>query len=132
MTTSTNDQAEFKAAVEEACARFAANFARRDAEALVQDYYAPAPLMLAPDQPLQKGKDALKAVFASMWASGVTNAHLAPVELSCSGDVGYEIGNASLTAAGAADPLALRYLVVWRRVDGAWKAEVDMFTAGKV
>ncbi len=130
MTTSAAELEEFKRAVSAACATFSANFQRGDAAAVVRDYYTADASMIAPDAPRQKGPEALAAVLNSMMESGMKRATLIPVDLHCEGDLGYEIGNAQLFAENAHEPVPLRYVVVWRRIGGEWKAAVDMFSPG--
>ncbi len=130
--TSPADLEDFKRAVEAACETFAANFARGDMAALVRDYYTEDASMIAPDAPRQKGPAALQAVLTAIKDSGVAKVTLTPVDLQCEGGLGYEIGNAALFAAGAAEPSPMRYVVVWRKTGGGWKAAVDMFSAGTV
>ncbi len=132
MTTSPAELEDFKRAVLAACETFAANFAKGDLEALVRDYYTGDASMIAPDAPRQKGPAALQAVLAAIKDSGVARVILTPVDLYCEGNLGYEIGNASLFAAGASESSPMRYVVVWKKTGGAWKAAVDMFSAGTV
>jgi ketosteroid isomerase-like protein len=127
---SATDLDGFKRAVLAANERFSANFARGDAAAVVRDFYTADASMIAPDAPRQKGPEALAAVLGSMIGSGIKRATLTSVDLFCEGNLGYEIGNAELFADGPAIAAQLRYLVVWRKVDGAWRAAVDMFSAG--
>ncbi len=126
------DLEDFKRAVLAVNERFAANFARGDAAAVVRDFYTADASMIAPDAPRQKGPQALAAVIAAMMGSGLKRATLTSVDLVCEGNLGYEIGNAELFADGPAVAAQLRYLVVWRKIDGAWRAAADMFGAGTV
>lgn len=128
--SSTTELDGFRHAVEAACETFAANFTRGDAAAVVRDYYTAEASMIAPDAPRQKGPAALAGVLGSMMGAGIKRAKLTPVDLHCEGNLGYEIGKAELFADGAPEPMLLRYVVVWRKLDGVWKAAVDMFSPG--
>jgi len=44
------------------------------------------------------------------------------------GDTGVEIGRATLVfRAAGSSPAVMKYVVVWKREDGAWKWDVDIW-----
>ena len=61
--------------------------------------------------------------------SGVEGIRLQTLSLDVLGDRAQEIGRAELTVAGGQGPVALKYVVLWKREDGAWRWDVDIWNA---
>jgi ketosteroid isomerase-like protein len=58
-------------------------------------------------------------------ALGVTGAKLHSLELTVTGDRAAEVGRAEVFTAPGAPPVALKYVVLWKREGDAWKWDVD-------
>uniref|UniRef100_Q025Q0 DUF4440 domain-containing protein n=1 Tax=Solibacter usitatus (strain Ellin6076) TaxID=234267 RepID=Q025Q0_SOLUE len=84
--------------------------------------------ILPPGAPVIAGRDAIKA----FWAGGIAamdciSATLETVHAEVSADMIAEIGNAVLTL-GSGATVEVKYVVVWKQEDGAWKWAIDMWS----
>ena len=115
-----------KATIQALDDQFAAAATRGDADAIAA-MYAPDATVLPTDNSVVTGA-AIRAYFAGMTAQ-VTNLKLTATDVKrLSADYIREIGVATFATRGA-KPVAVTgsYVVVWRRVDGAWKLWTDIF-----
>ncbi|SRR6266567_4131603 len=60
-------------------------------------------------------------------ALGVKSLRLHSVSVEVLGDTAYEIGRAEITT--AADPMSVKYVVIWKQEGGSWKWHVDIWNA---
>jgi ketosteroid isomerase-like protein len=121
--------AEEKAIIEADLA-FAADAAKRGAEAAFAERMHPKGKMFPARQPIAVGPDAVHALLkgdASLW-------EWAPVEAVAQGDLGVTWGIGAISGKGEdGKPFVLttRYTTVWRKDDdGAWKIWIDIGTPG--
>ena len=107
---------------------------RKDLAAIVQ-FYAPDGAAFPPGAPIAEGRDAI----GEMWSGflGLRNFALtfAPtkINIATGGDIAYEIGTYSLGFDNDNGPVRDdgKYVVVWRKVDGTWKAAADIFNSNR-
>jgi len=119
--------ADDKAAIQALDDKFSAAANRGDADALAA-LYAPDANVLPADNSVVSGPG-IRALFAGMIAGGVTNLKLTANDVKrLSPDYIREIGVSSYDTKGD-KPTSVRasYVVVWRKVDGAWKLWTDIF-----
>ncbi len=109
--------------IERRSAVFAQHFANKDAESLVRDYYVDAPFISPPDGKLLRTREAALAFIqgAMNVASSCSFEH---IEIRAEGDLAYEIGAARFIL-NSGEPIASRYLAVWRRGRDGWRVEAD-------
>jgi ketosteroid isomerase-like protein len=87
-------------------------------------------VLLAPDAPLAKGHEAIRAVLAPLADAEI---HWKPTtaEVAASADLGHTIGTYEMTMKGPDGNLVRiegKYLTVWRKqADGSWKVAADTF-----
>ena len=103
--------------------------AKRNIDALSQVYTRNARI-LPPGSEMITGLENIKNFWRSAIESmGVKAAKLQTVEFEPLGDTGFEIGRARLEfAAAGAQPVDVKYVVLWKREDGQWKWHVDMWS----
>ena len=101
---------------------------KRNVAALDRVYTVNARI-LPPGSDMVTGRENIKA----FWRGAIENLDVASVKLETVdfqplGDGGLEIGRATLAfrAAGSA-PALMKYVVVWKREDGVWKWDVDIW-----
>ena len=106
--------------------QFSAAAARGDASAIAA-MYAPDATVLPPDNSVVTGAH-IGAFFTGM-VTQVAAAKLTATEVTrLSDDYIREIGDVTVTTKGKKPVTATSsYVVVWRRVDGAWKLWTDIF-----
>jgi uncharacterized protein (TIGR02246 family) len=74
-----------------------------------------------------EGRRAIEKFWADALGGGVAEVELNTEDLVPLGDdLVYEIGSYTTTPRDGA-PISGHYLVLWRRVAGAWKLQVDIF-----
>ena len=96
---------------------------------LMSSYYATDGVLMAPGEPMAKGRDAIHTAIAGMFGSPGFSLTFSPDQVTAKGDLAYEIGSYKLTfndKAGKTQTSTGKYVVVWaRQPDGSWKAVVD-------
>lgn len=113
---------------------FAAAFNAKDAKRITT-FYTDDGVIMPPDQGMVRGRRDIEAYYARGFQQDVSDFRLIPMESVISGEQAYEAGTSRLThrrgltsraAVGAATQTG-KYLVVYKRVGGAWKIAYDIF-----
>lgn len=103
-----------------------------DAETMASLYTADG-IALPPDAPIVKGRDKIKQLWASVISGmGLKSVKLETLDLEVAGDTAYEVGEATLglePKGGSRTSAVVKYVVVWKRVDGQWKLHRDIWNA---
>ncbi len=98
-----------------------------DIETLVANYTSDARI-LAPNEEAATGTEAVRAAFGSMIDAGL-NGNLTSMDAAVSGDIGYNVGNYTLTAGGEVVDTG-KYLETWQRgADGQWRISNDIWNS---
>jgi ketosteroid isomerase-like protein len=102
---------------------------RRDFGALERVYTRSARL-LPPGAPTVTGRDAVADFWrGAVAAMNVQSLRLHTLSLDVFGDQAQEVGRAELAVEGGGAPMALKYVVLWKREDGGWRMDVDIWNA---
>lgn len=112
---------------------FSEAFARQDAAAATAVYTADATI-LPPGQQRLTGREAIRAFWQGLMDGGVRQVVLQTDDLlvAASADLAREIGTATLTIRGASgeeQTATVKFVVVWRHQDGAWRWHTDIWNA---
>jgi ketosteroid isomerase-like protein len=100
---------------------------RRDFAALERVYTRDARI-LPPGSPAVAGRAAIAEFWrGALEALKVQSLRLHTIGLDVFGDRAQEIGRAELAVEGGGAPVALKYVVLWRREDGGWRMDVDIW-----
>ena len=95
--------------------------------------YADDGAVMPPNAPIGKGRDAIQQTWASMMRTPGFDLTFAPEQIvvSSSGDMALDRGRYRLTIApeGTAQTDTGKYVVVWRKIGGEWKAAADIFNS---
>jgi uncharacterized protein (TIGR02246 family) len=95
---------------------------------------APDVMALPPDRPMAIGKEAVTQLWASAIRDhGLTGCRITTDRLDIVGDVASEVGHATLTTTapgGASQGLSIKFVVVWKRLDGKWLLHRDIWNEG--
>jgi ketosteroid isomerase-like protein len=98
-----------------------------DTDALVDIYTSDARL-LPPNGPMTSGSDAVRAIFGGMIDAGI-GGDLTSVEATVVGDIGYNVGNYTLTAGDTVVDSG-KYIETWSRgADGQWRIANDIWNS---
>ena len=95
--------------------------------------YAEDGAVMPPNAPIGKGRTAIQQTWASMMRTPGFGLTFVPEQIvvSSSGDMALDRGTYSLTIApdGTAQTDTGKYVVVWRKIGGEWKAAADIFNS---
>lgn len=105
---------------------------RGDVDAIVA-FYAEDGAFMAPGAEAAVGREAVREAWVALLAIPGLEVTFGPTEIvvAQSGDIAYDIGTYRLamdTPGGRAEDHG-KYLVVWKKVDGQWRAAADMFNS---
>ncbi len=96
-------------------------------------FYAEDGAILPPGSPIAAGREAIAAVWAGFFKLPGFKLAFAPtlVSVASAGDLAYDIGTYTLGFEGEQGPVQDqgKYVVVWKKVDGAWKVAADIFNS---
>ncbi len=117
-------------AIDAANRRFEAAFNAGDFAGAAREVYTADARVLPPDAPLVRGLDAIAGFWTAAAAQlGARRVQLTTNDLEVLGDVAHEIGSATLTVAGD-QQLQAKYVVLWKREQGEWRWDVDIWNSG--
>jgi ketosteroid isomerase-like protein len=103
---------------------------KKNMDALDQ-IYTSAARILPPGAPMMEGRDQIKSFWKQAIESmGATSARLSTVRAESAGDTVVEIGKADLSVSGD-QTVTVKYVVHWKREDGAWKWHVDIWNTNQ-
>jgi uncharacterized protein (TIGR02246 family) len=99
----------------------------------IAELYAEDGAVMPPNAPIGKGRAAIQQTWASMMQTPGFGLTFAPEQIivSSSGDMALDRGAYTLKIApnGTAQTDTGKYVVVWRKIGGEWKAAADMFNS---
>jgi uncharacterized protein (TIGR02246 family) len=120
-------------AIRRADADFAANARAGNAATLVDNFYAPDAVVMAPNYPALRGRDAIRTFWTGFLATGAIDVALTSTNVTQpSSDVAIETGRYDLSirpASGQAVKDAGKYIVIWKKSNGRWWASEDIFNS---
>lgn len=89
--------------------------------------------LMPPNSPIGKGRSAIQQTWAAMMQTPGFDLTFVPEQIvvSTSGDIALDRGAYRLTIAsdGTKQTDTGKYVVVWRKVGGEWKAAADIFNS---
>lgn len=118
---------DIRSQIESANRRFEAAFAKGDAAGVAACYTADAQI-LPPGAEMSSGAEAI----AAYWAQGMqpgTTFKLNTIEVEQHGETAIEVGHAEIVGAGGKVLDSAKYVVIWKRVGGAWKLHRDIWNS---
>ena len=99
----------------------------------ISQLYAEDGAVMPPNAPIGKGRAAIEQTWASMMRTPGFDLTFAPeqIVISSSGDMALDRGtyNLTITPAGTTQTDTGKYVVVWRKIGGDWKAVADIFNS---
>ena len=99
----------------------------------IAELYAEDGTVMPPNAPIGKGRAAIQQTWASMMGTPGFDLTFTPEQIlvSASGDMALDRGTYSLTVTpdGATQTDTGKYVVVWRKIGGEWKAAADIFNS---
>ncbi|HEV7429422.1 MAG TPA: DUF4440 domain-containing protein [Thermoanaerobaculia bacterium] len=120
-------------AIRRANADFAANARAGNAQTLVNNFYEPDAVVMAPNYPPLRGRNAIQQFWTGFLATGSVDLALTSSNVTQpSGDVAIETGRYDLSlrpASGQAIKDTGKYMVLWKKSNGRWWASDDIFNS---
>jgi ketosteroid isomerase-like protein len=99
----------------------------RETEKLAAFYTADA-IVMPPDGGFVRGRENIGRLWASaIQHMGLKDVRLNTLDLEIVADTAYEVGEAVLSLASS--NVTIKYLVVWKKVDGSWRLHRDIWNA---
>ena len=99
----------------------------------IAEIYAEDGAVMPPNAPIGKGRAAIQQTWASMMRTPGFDLTFNPeqIVISSSGDMALDRGTYTLTVApaGRTQTDTGKYVVVWRKIGGDWKAVADIFNS---
>ena len=130
--SATVDTAENEKAIRGQVDRWLQLVKAKDAAAIA-GLYAEDGAVMPPNGPIGKGRDAIQKIWASMMGTPGFDLTFTPEQIivSSSGDMALDRGTYKLAIAPKGTPQSDtgKYVVVWRKVGGEWKAAADIFNS---
>jgi uncharacterized protein (TIGR02246 family) len=120
-----------RAAIEKVGKDFAAAYARGDYSAVAR-MYAEDAIAFPPDGDMVKGRAAIEALWKEAGASGIKSLEFEIVDVVSSGNLAAETGIATMhiqPAGQAAATAKVKYVVVYKKVGGAWLLYRDIWNS---
>jgi uncharacterized protein (TIGR02246 family) len=106
----------------------------KDASGIAKMYTEDGAVM-PPNAPIGKGRAAIQQAWASMMGTPGFDLTFSPEQIiiSSSGDMALDRGTYALKVApaGTAQTDTGKYVVVWRKIGGDWKAAADIFNSDR-
>jgi uncharacterized protein (TIGR02246 family) len=107
-------------------------FSSGDTAALAA-FYTEDAAVLPPNSQMIRGRKAIEGFWKGAMGMGVRSIQLNTIDVQSSGDLAYEIGNATMQIqpqGGSASTETVKYVVVWKRQpDNSWKLAADIWNS---
>jgi uncharacterized protein (TIGR02246 family) len=116
------------AQIAEANKQFATAFAKGDADQ-VANMYSEDGKVLPPNTEVVSGRRAIRAFWSKAMESGIGTVTLKASEVEAHGDTVIEMGNYVLLGKSGKEIDHGKYLVVWKRDQGAWRLYRDCWNS---
>jgi ketosteroid isomerase-like protein len=122
-----------EAGIRRANSEVSANVHASNAQAIVDNYYAPDAVAMAPNLPALHGREAIRKFWVDLFANGAIDLALTSDNVTQSGsDVAVEMGHYDLSITPAGGQVIKdkgKYLVMWKKTNGRWWAVEDIFNS---
>ena len=96
-------------------------------------FYTEDAVVLPPNSQMIRGRKAIEEFWKGAVGMGVRSIQLSTIDVQSSGDLAYEIGNATMQIqpqGGSASRETVKYVVVWKRQpDNSWKLAADIWNS---
>ena len=119
-----------RAAIEAANAEFAAATSRGDAAA-VAAMYTERGQLFPPNEKIVEGRAAIEGHWKAAFEAGIKSIELTTTEVEGLGDSAVEVGSYTLFGKDKQVVDRGKYLVLWKRVGGAWKLHRDCWNTNQ-
>ena len=122
---------DIRRAIAEADRRFCEAFNAGNVEGAARGVYTADALILPPGGEMVRGRDSIIGFWrGAAEQMGIVRVELATVEVAQAGEFAHQVGRATLTLQGG-QQVPVKYLVIWKQVDGRWKWHIDIWNSSQ-
>ncbi|MEE8259295.1 MAG: DUF4440 domain-containing protein [Sphingomonadales bacterium] len=89
--------------------------------------YTDDALLMPPGAPSVSGLEERTAFWATLMTNGIAAVDLITEEMEGNGDMAAEVGRAILYDADGNELGTIKFVVVWKKIDGTWKLHRDIW-----
>lgn len=110
--------------------QFAAAVNAKDA-GRVAAFYADDAVMMAPNEPMIRGRAAIEKRYRSEFEAGITGLILRPMDSVANATIAFEAGTSTvgLKSSSGTELASGKYVVIYKNVGGSWKIAYDIYTS---
>jgi uncharacterized protein (TIGR02246 family) len=129
LLSATAHARDVRSDIEAANQKFGAAYGKGDAAAIAR-LYTPHATVFPPGSDMVTGRDGIQKVWADAIQSGLKITGLQTVSVEQYGNAAREIGRFTAEAPNAQKQMAKlngKYVVVWKRVNGTWMLDSDIW-----
>lgn len=119
---------QIRAEIEELAEKFVNTYNRGDARGIAS-FYAEKGMVLPPNSNIVEGSQQIESFWQAMMNLGAKNIQLQVLEAEQHDDTAYEVGRATIMSEGNQAIDDIKYIVIWKRENGAWKIYRDIFNS---
>jgi uncharacterized protein (TIGR02246 family) len=91
--------------------------------------YAEKGMVLPPNNNMVEGRQQIESFWQALMDMGVKHLKLEVLEAEQQGDTAFEVGRATISDEAKQAIDELKYVVIWKRENGAWKLYRDIFNS---
>jgi uncharacterized protein (TIGR02246 family) len=124
---------DVKSDIEAANQKFGAAYAKGDAASIAR-LYTPHATVFPPGSDMVTGREGIQKVWAGAIQSGMKFTGLQTVSVEQYGNAAREIGRFTAEAPNAQNQMTTldgKYVVVWKRLNGTWMIDSDIWNLNK-
>jgi uncharacterized protein (TIGR02246 family) len=126
-TTKVNTD-QIRSEIEQMVSQFMDTYNQGDATG-VAALYSERGMVLPPNNNIVEGRLQIESFWQSLMDMGVKNLKLQVVEVEQQDDTAYEVGRAAIADKDNNPIDELKYIVIWKRENGAWMLYRDIFNS---
>jgi uncharacterized protein (TIGR02246 family) len=133
LLSATAQAKDLKSEIEAVNGKFGAAYDRGDAAAIAR-LYTPHATVFPPGSDMVTGREGIQKVWAGAIGSGMKFTSLRTVSVEQYGNAAREIGRFSAEVPDAQKKMTKidgKYVVVWKRVNGAWLLDSDIWNTNQ-
>lgn len=128
MEKATINSTQIRSEIEQLDEKFVNAYNQGDARG-VASFYAEKGMVLAPNHNMIEGSQQIEAFWQAMMHIGAKNIKLQVLEAEQQEDTAYEVGHATIFGGENQAIDDIKYVVIWKRENGAWKIYRDIFNS---
>ena len=121
---------DVKAEIQKANTKFGEAF-RKGSAADVAAGYTKGAMLLPPNSGMVEGAGAVQGFWQAVITMGIQDVKLESQEVEAHGETAFEVGKYTLYVAGGVEADQGKYVVVWKKEDGAWKLHRDIWNTSR-